>query len=198
MAADNSSYDYFLQNNPHRPGSINDAQTQQKVASEYDRPGLERPESYNNTSVAPDRFAYESEPEQERVPQITMKKTPPKRGSVIKVTLIALSGLLMISTVLYGKVQTNRMYRQIANENNAFELVQSENLRLKSELEGKMTLKNVEEYAEKVLGLRKLDNSQIKYVQTKTDDTVEILDENKGIFESIKDKFSGIVEYIFG
>ena len=193
MAADNSSYDYFLQNNPHRQEHSRQNYHQNDRYSE-----LESPESYNVYSVAPKRFSYDREAAALPAPQITMKKTPPKRGSVVKVALIALSGLLMISTVLYGKVQTNRMYRHISNENSAFELAQSENLRLKSELEGKMTLKNVEEYAEKVLGLRKLDNSQIKYVQTQTDDTVEILEENKSLPEKIKEKLSGFVEYIFG
>ncbi|MBQ8435697.1 MAG: hypothetical protein IJX24_06795, partial [Oscillospiraceae bacterium] len=69
---------------------------------------------------------------------------------------------------------------------------------MKSELEGKMTLKNVEEYAEKVLGLQKLDNSQINYVETQTDDIIEIPDEDKNLFTKIIEKFNGFVEYIFG
>ena len=61
-----------------------------------------------------------------------------------------------------------------------------------------MTLKNVEEYAVKVLGLQKLNNSQIKYVETQTDDVVEIPEEEKNIFVKVKDKFDKLVEYIFG
>ena len=40
-------------------------------------------------------------------------------------------------------------------QNQKLEVVQSENVRLKSELESKMTLKNVEDYAVNVLGLQK-------------------------------------------
>ena len=90
------------------------------------------------------------------------------------------------------------MYRKISSANQNLESMQSENVRLQSELESKMTLKNVEEYAVKVLGLQKLNNSQIKYVETQTDDVVEIPEEEKNIFVKVKDKFDKLVEYIFG
>ena len=49
-----------------------------------------------------------------------------------------------------------------------------------------------------VLGLQKLDNSQIKYVQTQTDDIIEIPEENKNIFVRAKEKINSFLEYIFG
>ena len=138
------------------------------------------------------------EPETVRVPNIAMKVTPPKRGSASKVFIAALSALLVFFCVIYGRVETNRMYQQIAAHNQKLEVVQSENVRLKSELESKMTLKNVEDYAVNVLGLQKLDNSQIKYVQTQTDDIIEIPEENKNIFVRAKEKINSFLEYIFG
>ena len=138
------------------------------------------------------------EPETVRVPNIAMKVTPPKRGSASKVFIAALSALLVFFCVIYGRVETNRMYQQIAAQNQKLEVVQSENVRLKSELESKMTLKNVEDYAVNVLGLQKLDNSQIKYVQTQTDDIIEIPEENKNIFVRAKEKINSFLEYIFG
>ncbi|MBE6845306.1 MAG: hypothetical protein E7508_06305 [Ruminococcus sp.] len=175
MAADNSSYDYFLQNNPHNPNN-----------------------SYDTSSNAVRKPVYEEKTETASAPNITMKITPPKRGSAVKMFFAALLALLVFFLVIYGRVETNRMYRQIAQQNELLEIAQSENVRMKSELEGKMTLKNVEEYAEKVLGLQKLDNSQINYVETQTDDIVEIPDEDKNLFTKIIDKFNGFVEYIFG
>lgn len=173
MAADNSAYDYFLHDNPHKPEDA------------YDEP------------VYMPRMPAE-EPEIIRAPKITMKKTPPKRGSASKVFLIALSAFSLAFIVLSSKVETNKMYRQISSANQNLESMQSENVRLQSELESKMTLKNVEEYAVKVLGLQKLNNSQIKYVETQTDDVVEIPEEEKNIFVKVKDKFDKLVEYIFG
>ncbi|MGN0621276.1 MAG: hypothetical protein ACI4I9_05365 [Porcipelethomonas sp.] len=132
------------------------------------------------------------------VPEITMKITTPKKGSVVKVFFGAVSALLILFSVIYGKVETDKMSRQISDANTRYESVRSENVRLQSEIESKMTLKNIEEYAVNVLGLQKLDNSQIEYVQTQTDDVVEIPEEEKSIFVKIKDKIDEFVEYIFG
>lgn len=173
MAADNSAYDYFLQNNPHRPEN-------------------KQPETNTENRIPAEK------PETVQVPNITMKVTPPKRGSASKVFIAALSALLVFFCVIYGRVETNRMYQQISAENQKLEVAQSENVRLKSELESKMTLKNVEDYAVNVLGLQKLDNSQIKYVQTQTDDIIEIPEESKNIFVKAKEKIESFMEYIFG
>ena len=178
MAADNSAYDYFLHNNPHKPDDEN------------------QPKSSVSASAA--EKILEEKPLEEKAPDITMKITPPKRGSAPKVFIVALSALLVFFCVIYGKVETNRMYRQISDANQKLDEAQSENVRLQSELESKMTLKNVEDYAVNVLGLQKLDNSQIKYVQTQTDDIVEIPEESKSIFVRAKEKVESILEYIFG
>lgn len=140
----------------------------------------------------------EKTPAQRRASDIAMKKTPPKRGSASKVFLIALSVFSICFFVISGKVETSKMYRQISSAEENLDIIQSENVRLQSELEGKVTLKNVEEYAVKVLGLKKLNNSQIEYVETQTDDIVEIPKEKKNVFVSIKEKFDRFVEYIFG
>lgn len=177
MAADNSAYDYILQDNPHNPDNEYDMQSNAARQPVYD-------DNYEQEVVS--------------APNITMKITPPKRGSAVKFFFAALLAFLIFFLVIYGRVETNQLYRLISQQNELLEIAQSENVRMRSELEGQMTLKNVEEYAEKVLGLQKLDNSQIKYVETQTDDIVEIPEEDKNLFTEIVDKFNGFVEYIFG
>ena len=44
-----------------------------------------------------------------------------------KVFIAALSALLVFFCVIYGRVETNRMYQQIAAQNQKLEVVQSEN-----------------------------------------------------------------------
>ena len=61
-----------------------------------------------------------------------------------------------------------------------------------------MSLKNVEDYAENVLGLEKLDKSQIEYIQIQTNDIVEIPEEEENIFIKIKNTFKDFMEYMFG
>ncbi len=174
MAAGNSAYDYILQDNPHTPN-----------------------DEYDNNSNTVKNPAYEKMPEKQVAPSIAMKITPPRRGSAVKLFFIALFALFVLFLFIYGRVSTDKIDHQISEQTQLLEIARSENIRLKSELEGKMTLKNVEEYAEQVLGLQKLDNSQIKYVETQTDDIVEIPEENKNLFTKIIDKFNGFMEYIF-
>ena len=177
MAGDNSAYDFFLQDNPHKPGyNTTEQEMQRKPEKEYQH----------------------AEPEHEYVPDISMKKFTPKKGSVFKIFVAAVAAMSVVFCVLYAKVEYSKVYNQISEENQKLEIIQSENVRLKSELESRMTLKNVEEYASKVLGLQKLDNSQIEYVQTQTDDVVEIPEEEKNVFVKIKDGFNRFIEYIFG
>ncbi len=131
-------------------------------------------------------------------PQIIMKRTFAKKGSAPKTFLAGLSALLLLSCVIYGNVQTTEIYNQISMASKEYDVAQNENARMQSELESKMAIKNVEEYAEQVLGLQKLDQSQIEYIQIQTNDVVEIPEEEKNLFVRIRDKFMSFVEYLRG
>ncbi|MFR3811439.1 MAG: hypothetical protein ACLTXT_02820 [Ruminococcus callidus] len=48
-------------------------------------------------------------------------------------------------------------------------------------LEGKASISNIKDYAEQHLGLQKLDQSQIQYIDIQTEDTVEIDGEEQNI-----------------
>ncbi len=175
MAVNNSAHEYHQHNSPNKHNK-----------------------TYNYHEPAYNPHPPEEHPERKQASSITMKKTPPKRGSASKVFLFAISVFFICFALLSAKVETSKIYRQISSANHNLESVQSENVRLQSELESKMTLKNVEEYAVKVLGLQKLNNSQTKYVETQIDDVVEIPEEEKNIFVKVKDNFDKLVEYIFG
>ena len=61
-----------------------------------------------------------------------------------------------------------------------------------------MSAKYVEDYAENVLGMKKMDSSQIKYIKTQTDDVVNIPEQKKGFFAKVKGFFESCVEYFRG
>ena len=86
----------------------------------------------------------------------------------------------------------------MAELNNQLELVEAENVRLQSELESRMSAKNVEEYAENELGMKKIDSSQIKYIRIQTDDVVSIPQQDKGLVSKIKGFIDSCVEYFRG
>ena len=59
---------------------------------------------------------------------------------------------------------------------------------MQSEIAGKTSNKNVQEYAEDVLGMRVIDASQIEYVQIQTSDVVEIPEAEQTFFVKAKVK----------
>ncbi|MBQ2805635.1 MAG: hypothetical protein IJF08_01145, partial [Clostridia bacterium] len=71
---------------------------------------------------------------------------------------------MLLAPVVYGQVKVKEVTTDITEANQEYDIVLNEQKRMQSELESKMSIKNVEEYAEQVLGLQKLDQSQIEYL----------------------------------
>lgn len=128
---------------------------------------------------------------------IVMKKNTPKRGSAPKVLFGAACVLVMLCAVIYGRVQRDQLFNDVAAATAKMDRLESEKNRMQVEIEANMSMKNVEEYAENELKLEKLDKSQIEYVKIQTGDVVEISDNDKNIFVRIKDAFNDFMEYIF-
>ena len=65
-------------------------------------------------------------------------------------------------------------------------------------MEGKMTVKNIEDYAKDELKLQPLNQSQITYIQLQTEDEVVITEPEDNLFVRINDKLVSIWEYLRG
>jgi hypothetical protein len=89
------------------------------------------------------------------------------------------------------------MYNKVSALNEKLDSAEAENVRLQSELDSKMSAKNIEEYAQS-LGMVKLNSSQIFYVKTQTGDVVTIPEQEKGLIAKIKSLFDKCVEYFRG
>ena len=113
------------------------------------------------------------------------------------ITLGILTGVL-IGTVIYGRVQINEVYTRISALQTEYNDLTAKNISMRSEMEGKMTVKNIQEYAENVLGLRPLNQSQITYIQLQTEDEVVITEPEENFFVRINDKLVGIWEFLRG
>ena len=61
-----------------------------------------------------------------------------------------------------------------------------------------MSAKNVDDYAENVLGMKKIDSSQIKYIEIQTDDVVNIPKQDEGVLAKVREIFDRCVEYFRG
>ena len=105
--------------------------------------------------------------------------------------------LALLSAMIYGRVELSSLYTQRTELETQLAQLQSENVSLESELAQKTSMTKVEEYAEKELGLQKLDKSQIEYVEVENDNTAQIVkSDDSNIFVKIKRWFSSVLEYI--
>lgn len=110
---------------------------------------------------------------------------------------IGMLSVLLIGCVIYGRVQTNEIYSKIAVLQAEYDDLNTRNVSMKSEMESKMTVKNIEEYA-KQKGLQPLDQSQIEYIQIQTEDEVDISEPEENIIVVINDYLKSIWELLRG
>ena len=133
----------------------------------------------------------------EQNPEIQMRKTEARSGSVFKIICVSLLAAALLGSVIYSLDKRNTAYNKVSALQEKLDSVAAENVRLQSELDGKMSAKSIEEYA-KSLGMEKIDSTQIKYIQIQTGDVVTIPEQEKGIMAKIKSFFDKCVEYFRG
>ncbi len=131
-------------------------------------------------------------------PQIEMGKNTTKRVSAVSLILGVFIAFAMLTAVIFSNAQQLQISNQISEKEKEYADLQSENVRMNSELAGRTSNKNIQEYAENVLGMHTIDASQIEYVQIQTDDVVEIPEEEQNLFVKIKIWFDNFVEYLRG
>jgi cell division protein FtsL len=152
--------------------------------------------AYNN--LAYDLSKYEHT-KPDKSPHIKVHKDKKEvTGSAPKIIVVTMTAGVLLGAVIYGKVQNAALHTEIANKEQAVDILNSENVRMQTEIESKSSLKNVEDYAENILGMQKLDKSQIDYITIESGNVVEIPQENDNIFVSIKNAIDDFVEYIRG
>jgi len=152
----------------------------------------------NKTNLAYDLTKYE-DVAPSKAPKIRVRRQKAEHvGSAPKMVAAAAAAGLMLGAVIYGKVENASVYAQVNEQNQAVEMLASENVRMQSVLEEKTALSSVEGYAEDILGMQKLDKSQIEYVSVSNGSEADIPETQDNIFVKIKNVFSDFVEYIRG
>jgi len=135
----------------------------------------------------------------EKAPKIKIRRQKAANvGSAPKMLVTAVAAGLLLGGVIYGKVENAAVYAQVTEQTKNVEMLQSENVRMQSEIEEKTALESVESYAENILGMQKLDKSQIEYVSISNGSEVDIPESEDNIFVKIKNAFSDFLEYIRG
>ncbi len=147
-------------------------------------------------------LAYKLPKQQEEVRQPKIVKVPKakpavKTASPTKVLLFLIVIIGLSFSVMYSRAQLTELTTKVNAATEELDVLQSETVRLKTELESRISLKNVEEYVTMELGLEKLDPSQIEYITLEAelpDQTVETVDDS--IWQKIKNFFVDMMEYI--
>ncbi len=158
--------------------------------------------AYRDDNLAYDLSVYEPKvknaPVVEQKPKIQVKKNVNvQKQSAGGIFLTAVVVFATMCALLYGKVETNTLFGEITRLESELKALQNENISLAAEYESKTSLKSVEDYAQNVLGLQKLDKTQIEYVEIPGNTVIEVVEtEKRNIFVIIRNWFAHINEYL--
>lgn len=131
--------------------------------------------------------------------KIVVRRAKPKpTASAPKILITAVMAVLVLSLVVYPKVQQATVMSDINKLNDQVTILESENVRMQTAIESKSALKAVEDYAVDVLGMQKLDKSQIEYLSIENGNVIDIPEENENLFVKIKHSFEDFLEYLRG
>lgn len=149
-------------------------------------------------NLAYDYSIYEPVPQQLPVKRIQVRKNNAEKSvSAVKALVTAVAAFFLLCAILYGKVEISQTFNQTSDLTQQLAVLNNENTRLQTDLEAKTSISNVEDYAENVLGLKKLDISQREYIEIEKENVIGVVDDsNKNPFVEVKNWVSNILEYI--
>lgn len=138
-------------------------------------------------NVAYDLSMYESlleqKPEKQHTPNPQVKTVKLKNKKAFRTAVRALSVavvLSMIIGVIYTNSQITEITTDIAAVQNEITELESEKAYLDFTLESRMSLNEIEEYAVNVLGMVKMDSTQVEYIEIESENMVEFNGESLG------------------
>ena len=142
------------------------------------------------------RFEEQAPARQQQAKPVVLSRTR-QQASPFKYLLFAGLAAAVCCLLLYSKAQVSELHNRINASTAELEQIRSDGVRMQSEMDSKLSLKNVEDYAVNVLGLQKVNKGQVEYITLETDSAVTLKDqEDDNVFVSIHDRFTDILEYM--
>lgn len=90
----------------------------------------------------------------------------------IKVMFISIAVFMFMAVAIYSRVQLDEINREIKSVENKIELAESDSIKINNELNAIVSINNVEDYAANELGMVKVQDYQVVYVDLSADDYV--------------------------
>ncbi|MCC8043524.1 MAG: hypothetical protein LIO69_08495 [Oscillospiraceae bacterium] len=153
-----------------------------------------------NNNLAYDLSRYEQKEERKKAPSRIKARASAASAAADAfkafqmIVVISVMAFLMIS----AKADIAQIHSDITAAKSDVQSLQNENSSMLASLETKSSMKTVEDYAENVLGMQKLEKSQIEYVSLENGNIAEIPETSGDIFTKIKQTFEDFVEYLRG
>ncbi len=153
-----------------------------------------------NNNLAYDFSKFEEKQAAPQRPQI--EQIYPKVKDTIslpKVIFGLMSVLIVTSMLIYNNVRISEINTEIRMQQQEYDILVNEGIRLNMELESGASLSKVEEYASNVLGMVKMEKSQMQYIELTDGTTVEIMQqEEPNLFDQVQRLLTEFVENITG
>lgn len=124
------------------------------------------------------------------IKEVAIRRHHHRKGQAIKWTMCIIFAITVVSTTIYCKAMQAELDAKMGVVESQIKAAESENIRLKVELESKLSLKKIEEIATEELGLEKIDDLKIEYINFNELDKAEVIAE-KGFFEKTWDAIKG-------
>ncbi len=155
-----------------------------------------------NGNAAYDLSRFEEKQKRPAVEVLEPKKSPRKRKilgmSPAKAIMMLVVVGVLASVLIYNRVLIIEANEEIRQANNQMTILESEGTRLDMELEGKTSLKNIEDYATQNLGMQKMEKQQVQYVSLSEEEKVVLSKDmvKPNIFQRISGWFQNLMEYL--
>ena len=118
-----------------------------------------------------------------------------RHGKMIMYVMLAFSILFAIS---YRNAQIDESFEKVQDYKKELAAVEKENSQLELAIESTLNLSNIEQQAKELLGMQKLTNHQIVYVNLEKDDHIEATTEHVNIEEdTFWDKIVDTINSLF-
>ncbi|MDF3005486.1 MAG: hypothetical protein K0S22_1958 [Oscillospiraceae bacterium] len=114
------------------------------------------------------------------------------RGAAIFVLVLGI-----VCAILYNNMILTELTSKIENTESQFEMLKNENRLMQVQLEGKTSLRTVQEIAENQLGMAKVESYQVQYIDLGEGDRVVLARAPKlGLTDHIHMAYRSVLEYL--
>ena len=155
-------------------------QNRNAYAYDYKYNRNEKIVSYNGSAAPKVRPESQKKPHLELVKKTRMtaqqmrQQTAAETRKTIKVMCVAMAVLMFMALAIYSRVKLDEINREISSVEKKIELAQSDAVKLNNELNAIVSINNVEEYATNELGMTKIQDYQVYYIDMSSQDYVAV------------------------